>query len=553
MSQAVRFNILQPADSAAGARNTSRPVMLIGFREQENLGLGYLASTLRANGYRVEVFDFEAEPEIILDAARKLDPILIGFSLIFQLYTDRFGYLIRYLRWHSVDCHFTIGGHFASLSYDKCLELIPELDSLVRFEGEQTLLELVDLLSADREWRNIQGIAYRREAEVVATPMRHLVDDLDRLPYPERTNERKNTILGRVATSLIASRGCARTCSFCSIHMFYRAAPGKVVRTRKPAQVVKEMKMLHEEQGVTIFLFQDDDFPLFGPVWQRWTNELLEELHRSGLARRTIWKMNCRADVVEPKLFSAMRDAGLYLVYMGLESGTEDGLETLHKQVTVEQNLRAVETLKQIGLGYEYGFMLFEPSSTFESVRTNLAFLRKIVGDGSAAATFCRMIPYDGTPIKEQLARTGRLKGDTCHPDYEFLDPRLNDYYVALSRLVDVTGWIHGYRALSPKLHWAWHETAVMERLFPPLQGMGDYKYTLAKITRESNDLLLRAVEDLSYVFSDGAPNLWQAEWLQSECARFTEDLVRERNAFVARHQTVLMRTLEENANVAVA
>ena len=98
-----------------------------------------------------------------------------------------------------------------------------------------------------------------------------------------------------------------------------------------------------------------------------------------------------------------MRDAGLYLVYMGLESGTEDGLETLHKQVTVEQNLRAVETLKRIGLGFEYGFMLLEPSSTFESVRANLAFLRKIVGDGSAAATFLPHDPLDALPSKTSL------------------------------------------------------------------------------------------------------------------------------------------------------
>jgi len=115
------------------------------------------------------------------------------------------------------------------------------------------------------------------------------------------------------------------------------------------------------------------------------------------------------------------------------------------------------------------------------------------------------MIPYDGTPIKDQLARTGRLRGDICNRDYDFLDERLSDYYQALSRLVHVTGWIHGYHALSPQLHWAWHETAVMERLFPPLPGMEDYKNTLAAITRDSNDLLLRVVEDLSYVFSDGA------------------------------------------------
>jgi radical SAM superfamily enzyme YgiQ (UPF0313 family) len=111
---------------------------------------------------------------------------------------------------------------------------------------------------------------------------------------------------------LLASRGCARTCSFCSIQTFLPDGARRIVRTRKPSKVVSEMKMLYEERGTTIFLFQDDDFPLFGPVWKRWARDFLSELHKSRLPRHTIWKMNCRADAVDAELFCEMRDAGLY-------------------------------------------------------------------------------------------------------------------------------------------------------------------------------------------------------------------------------------------------
>jgi anaerobic magnesium-protoporphyrin IX monomethyl ester cyclase len=190
---------------------------------------------------------------------------------------------------------------------------------------------------------------------------------------------------------ILASRGCARTCSFCSIHMFYRAVPGKVVRTRKPNQVVREMRFLHEEHGATIFLFQDDDFPLFGQVWRRWAHEFVDELHRNDLSERVAWKINCRADSVEPELFAEMRDAGLFLVYMGLESGSEEGLKVLNKRITVEQNIRAVKILKEIGLRFEFGFMLFDPSSTFESVREISSFF----GRSSETVCRCRLLPYD--------------------------------------------------------------------------------------------------------------------------------------------------------------
>lgn len=321
------------------------------------------------------------------------------------------------------------------------------------------------------------------------------------------------------------------------------------MRTRRPSEVVREMRSLHEERGVRIFLFQDDDFPLFGPVWRRWTSEFVDELWRSGLVGRVIWKINCRANAVDRELFIRMREAGLYLVYMGLESGSEEGLEVLNKGITVEQNLRAVALLKSIGLMFEYGFMLFDPSSTFESIRANLDFLDKIVGDGSTAATFCKMLPYDGTPIKEHLARSGRLRGDVCNPDYDFLDPRLGDFYEGLTAVVDIQGWIHGFRALSLQLSWAWHEVAVMEKLFPTLPGMGTYKQTLRELTSTSNRLLFRVVEDTSYVFSDHRSNPWSPQQVEDQRQAFAQTLRRERDAFVFGNQEILMRALNQPAS----
>ena len=560
MRQPIPLRVFQsPADNDR-ARDTSRPVMLIGFQRMGNLGLGYLTSVLRQHGYSVSVVDIEQDPKKILRTARKINPVLVGFSLIFQFYIDRYWELLHLLRKGGINCHFTMGGHFPSLSYQQTLELVPELDSVVRFEGEMTLLELADAISTGGDWKDIHGIAYRRGDEIIATQARPLIENLDQLPYPERNYELE-AVLGRSVMPILASRGCARTCSFCSIHTFYRAAPGRIVRTRKPSEVVREMRMLHEERGTSIFLFQDDDFPLFGTVWRRWANEFVDELHRNGLPGKVIWKMNCRADAVDRELFIRMRDAGLYLVYMGLESGSEQGLETLHKQITVEQNIKAVNLLKSIGLMFEYGFMLLDPSSTFESVRENLNFLRTILADGCLPVTFCRMLPYDGTPIKDELVRTERLRGDICNPDYDFLDPRLSEFYEGLTNVLSLDGWIHSLKAVTTQLGWAWHEVATIERLFPALPGMFEYKETLRRITKTSNDLLLRVVEDLSYVYSDGRENRWDPDEIEKSRQQFLDDLITERDAFIYGHQEILLDALnnetpmpiEEQAGVAVS
>jgi anaerobic magnesium-protoporphyrin IX monomethyl ester cyclase len=539
-------NFADLASARDRARDTSRPVALIGFQKQENLGLGYLAATLSIHGYQALVLDFEQDPAEILAEIKRHDPIIVGFSLIFQFYLPRFQSLVRFLRHAGVGCHFTMGGHFPSLSYQHALDLLPELDSIVRFEGELTLLEMADVLSTGQDYRTISGIAYRGDNGVVTTPMRPLVTDLDQLPFPVRRHER-HALLGHCAAQILASRGCIRTCSFCSIHMFYRSAPGKVVRTRKPARVVEEMRLLHEQHGITIFMFQDDDFPVFGPVWRRWANEFVDELHRNRLPGRVIWKINCRADAVEPELFARMRDAGLYLVYMGLESGNEEGLKTLHKQITVEQNLRAVEILKALGMIFEFGFMLFEPSTTFASVRENLSFLRAVAGDGRTAAMFCRMVPYDGTPIKDDLLRTGRLRGDVCNPDYDFLDPKLTEFYLLLSGMLDVTGWVHGLESLSPKLNLGWAEVAVMERLYPALPGLAAYREKLRELTQESNLLLFRVVEESAQMVIDGRPSQWSEAELRRQCEGFFERFLAEREAFIFPNQTLMLEALRSH------
>ena len=519
------------------------PSFLSGFERQENLGLGYLASTLRAHGYRICILDFEQASELILAEITRYDPIVVGFSLIFQFYLPRFQSIISYLRRAGVRTHFTMGGHFPSLSYQQTLQLLPELDSVVRFEGELTLLELADVLSVNEDYRSVAGIAYRQNDEVITTPMRPLISNLDELPFPERRHTNR-ALLGHRAAPIVASRGCIRTCSFCSIHMFYRSAPGKVVRTRKPKHVVEEMLMLHEQQGVNIFSFQDDDFPVFGPVWRRWTNEFIDELYLKGLPDRVIWKINCRADAVEEELFARMREAGLYFVYMGLESGNAEGLKTLHKQITVAQNLRAVEILKSLGMVFEFGFMLFEPSTSFASVREDLAFLKTVAGDGRTAATFCRMVPYDGTPIKDKLIADGRLRGSIYNPDYDFLDPVLTAFYLQLSELLDVTVWVHGLESLSPRLNIGWQEFAVMKRLYPSLPGLSDYIDTLREIVSESNLILFNIVEDTMQTVLGHKANQWSHSELKYQCARIFKRFLAEREAFIYPNQSLMLDAL---------
>ncbi len=535
------------AERLAGRpRDTSRPVLLVGFLDQGNLGLGYLAASLRACGYRVVIADLETPPEELARLARSERPILIGFSLIFQFYIRRYRQIITHLRAAGLNCHMTMGGHFPSLNPEGTLREIPELDSVTCYEGEETLIELVDALSREEDWRHIPGLAWPSAGAMAQSEPRHLLRDLDDLPWPVREFE-PETVLGHAAMPLLASRGCARTCSFCSIHIFYRTAPGKIVRTRAPESIVEEMAWLHHARGIRIFLFQDDDFPMFGKVWQRWTRRFVQALHKARLPGRIIWKINCRADAVEPDLLREMQAAGLYLVYMGLESGDDEGLEVLDKGITVAQNLRAVAQLKRLGLVFEFGFMMFDPSSSFASIRRNLSFLRRICADGSVAAVFCRMLPYDGTPIKDTLQAEGRLKGDVCDPGYDFLDPRIDRLYQHLDEYLDRSGWIHGHSALSPAINWAWNEVAIMRAFSPGLEGLAGYARDLARLSAQANARIFELVEQLCAHHQEGSAITLSPEGFAREAAGIGARLLDLRNGFIGRNQHSLLALLESS------
>src|ERR1035438_3533931 len=93
-------------------------VILIGFQEQGNLGVGYVASMLTSRGFAVRILDFRERRESILETIRSAKPVLVGFSVIFQYYVPQFRALAAYLRNNGIACHFCVGGHYPSLRYE---------------------------------------------------------------------------------------------------------------------------------------------------------------------------------------------------------------------------------------------------------------------------------------------------------------------------------------------------------------------------------------------------------------------------------------------------
>jgi anaerobic magnesium-protoporphyrin IX monomethyl ester cyclase len=313
------------------------------------------------------------------------------------------------------------------------LERTPGLDSIVRFEGEETLLELVEYVAKPEQWAAIRGLSFRGAIGITANPPRALIADLDTLPFPIRDATSRH--LGDPHFFVVTTRGCPFTCTFCSIPAFYRAAPGLSWRARSIDNVISELKYLTTEWGAKTISFLDDEF-LVGRNGKKRAIELATEMQRRGLD--LTWAFECRADDVDAELFSRLKAGGLRHVFVGVESGVQRVLDTFDKRTTVEQNRAAIKTIRSLGLSLATGFIMFDPFSTTAELRENVRFLDEM-GIGSYKAVANKVLVYAGTRLEQDLDRAGRLLRDGLALGYEFHAPGVALAYRLATRCLEPT------------------------------------------------------------------------------------------------------------------
>jgi len=282
------------------------------------------------------------------------------------------------------------------------------------------------------------------------------------------------------------------------------------------------MELLHHQKDCAVFMFQDDDFPL-AHAGKPWAERFCDLLESTGLAGAILWKVNCRPDEIDRDLFARMQSCGLYLVYLGIESGTDEGLSHMNKRLTAQSTIRGVQTLKEIGIQYDYGFMLFDPDSTFQSVLANIDFLERICGDGSSPITFCKMLPYAETQVEQRLLAEGRLSGRDGFRDYSFLDPSLDSFYVFLSDAFNE--WVGSHDGVLNLARWTRYYLAVARKFYPATPGLDAWETNVRNLIAEANQSFFRSVRTLAPAFRDGRAhrgfNEEAAGEIAAACSRF--------------------------------
>jgi len=324
-----------------------------------------------------------------------------------------------------------IGGPHPTFMYEEILaDPADHPDFVLRGEMEGTLSELLSAIPEGRAGA-VEGIAYRDGDEIVATPLRAHIVDLDSLSPAWHLLDwslyhYNIEPWGRMA-SILTTRGCMMGCSFCSHRKFWRGD----WRARDPKKVVDEIRLLVEKYDVE-FITLIDPYPTNDR--DRWEKQL-DLLIEAAIPVHLLMETRVEDIIRDEDILYKYHDAGVIHMYVGAESSSDAMLESLNKGTDVDQNKRAIDLLREHDIMSEASFMVGFPNETWETIAKTAAEAVRINPD---IAVFPVITPMPFTPIYEEMKDRIRVfdysKYNLMTPIIEPLEMSLDDVYRALAK-----------------------------------------------------------------------------------------------------------------------
>lgn len=386
------------------------------------------------------------------------------------------------------------GGHFHSHLPEYSLKNFPELDFIVRYEGEETLLELLQVLREGKSFSEVKSIAYREDGRVIATTPRSLIENLDNLPFPDYDLMpiNKYSPFGNLwprAITIQGGRGCAYDCNFCAwtaCEGEHKLIDGKIIlvpkyRKKSVARVIEEIDFLYNKFGVRYLFWVDG-------TWNHehgWVNDLCEEITKRGY--KLGWWAFVRADLLleQEKLgiLEKMVRAGFRHTLFGGERPVDEELKMIGKLKLHASDLKEACWLLEEKYPQVFRQATFTTGIRVETTQT-MERLGEFARDSHLDfAAFHPLTPWPGTPLWEEANSKGWIeeydfsKFDMFYPampsehlsreEISKFSQKLYKDFVAKQPLRYIKGLFSRY-PIRRRLHW-WFLFAIGRVLFRDL------------------------------------------------------------------------------------
>ena len=356
------------------------------------LGLLYIAAHAEKEGHQVVVKDLAIRKKKEDIDFKKYD--IVGISTD----TTRHRQALQLAKKaKTMGCTVVMGGPHPGYVDEEILST-RKVDFIVRGEGEVTFSELVATLQKnDGKFHSIQGISFFSNGQLVRTPPRPFIENLDRLPLPAKhlihmDDYRRTKFGGRDITLSVTSRGCPYQCAFCASSHFW----GTKVRMRSVESVLKEIEEIYYRCHFNAVAFVDDTFNIS-------PKRVIEICH--GILEKKLdlwWWCLSRIDLLlrNEEMVKEMVRAGVKSVFIGVESSNPKTLEELKKGIDVENTVQAVDMLKRNGLEIHAAYILGGLHETAEVIHETIRFAKRL---DTNVAQFSILTLYSSTAVYEQV------------------------------------------------------------------------------------------------------------------------------------------------------
>ena len=384
------------------------------------LNIAGIASWLREKGdYEVKILDADVLGLNTRQTFEKIIedvPDIVGFTVLTPSFLT-VGRICELIKSHDKGIITVLGGtHPTALPHDSLQN--KNFDFLVLGEGELTFLDLLNAIRDNRDYGLIDGLAYRRDGEIVINKRRELIKDIDILPPPARElvplrSYPVSTSFGYFAgnsTTLSVGRGCPFNCTYCASKIMWH----QKCRIKSAGNIAREIEEIVKKYKFSNIEIIDDIFTLY----ESRLYDTLKEIKKKKLKVR--WNCYTRVDRINKEMLSEMKSAGCYSLMFGLESGSQKILDNINKKVTVAQMENAYVLTRQAGIKPYPNFMIGSPGESLETVNETIAFIKRLkMREVSLSIT----TPFPGSrlfdDIKEKIGR------DINWDDFYFVNPAL--------------------------------------------------------------------------------------------------------------------------------
>lgn len=392
---------------------------------REYMGISYIKSYLVSKGVSCDSKVIcRSEMDEVLNQYKEF-PEIIGISVYCNT-VELTKVFCEKIKKNFPKCHIVLGGAHVMGYEEDILMRMPTVDSVCTGEGELTFLDLADRIGNHKSLRGCKGITYREDGNIIKNERREDIKDLNELPRPERKNNTKNK---KRYFYITGSRGCLGKCTFCGEHV----TAGCGVRLRNPVDIVDEIEELWKTYGVDKFHFTDATFEDPGRLGLERAKKIFHEIIDRNLQVRLV--MYTRTNIatrMDDEYYDLAYRAGVECYFVGVESGNQKDLDLYNKKITVDDNYKAIKLLLNHHIYVNFGFICFNPYSSFGQIKENIEFLHNSGLVYNSYHILSKMTIMPQSRLKDMMKEDGLIQEfhfDSDIREYKFVYPEIGIFH----------------------------------------------------------------------------------------------------------------------------